>query len=383
MTTPAQILNQSRRLIIKIGSALLINPADGNVRRGWLHALAEDVCALAEQGKEIAIVTSGAVALGRRQLGIPLDLPSRSLDLELKQAAAAIGQIDLAQVYHNVFAERGRSVGQILLNLTDTENRQAHLNARATLNALIKNRIIPIINENDTTARDVIRFGDNDRLAARVSQMIGADTLLILSTTDGVYTDDPRSNPDAKHIPLIDNLSADIMGFARETLSGVSTGGMKSKLEAAQSAVAGGCTVMIADGQVLHPVQMLAEDRKKATIVTAREKTQTARKRWIMGHIKPAGAVSIDSGAVNALKSGKSLLPAGIREISGAFERGDAVSVRDPAGVVIAVGLCGYGHGDTALIAGCKSQDIPSILGYVGPDEFIHRDDLALMEHGS
>lgn len=377
-TSPSHILKNSKRLIIKIGSALLISP-DGQVRRGWLHALAEDICALIEQGKEVAIVTSGAVALGRRTLNIPLDLPSSAIDLELKQAAAAIGQIDLAHTYHTVFKDRGHSVGQILVSLPDTENREAHLNARATLMSLLKNKIIPIINENDTTARDNIKFGGNDPLAARISQMIAADTLLILSTTDGVYTDDPRVNKDAKHIPLIENM-ADVMDFAKEALAGPSTGGMKSKLEATQMAVVNGTSVIISDGFPNHAVQNILEDKQKATLITAREKPQTARKRWILGHIKPAGSVTIDDGAVNALKTGKSLLPAGIKSAEGKFLRGDAVAVKNVQGQTLAVGLCGYSIEDTRKISGSKTQDIASILGYGGQDEFIHRDDLAFME---
>ena len=380
MSTAPDLLRKSRRLIVKIGSALLVDTTNGQPRLTWLNALADDISALQKQGIQIVVVSSGAIALGRKALGIPFDKPSRDIDLEQKQAAASVGQIHLAQLYHEVFGARGHAVAQILLSPGDTENRKTHLNARATLNELLVHDIIPIINENDTTATEEIRFGDNDRLAARVAQMISADTLLILSTTDGLYTDDPRINPAAQHIPLVDSLSDDIMAQAKDALAGVSTGGMKSKIESAKIAVTAGTTVIIASGKNANPISALLEGREKSTLIIANEKPASARKRWILAHVKPQGSVTVDDGAIKALSDGKSMLPAGIKDSSGSFDQGDAVHILSLNGQKLAIGLAKYSSTETKIIMGRKSHEIPALLGYTGADEFIHRDDLAFLE---
>ncbi len=380
MSTAPDLLRKSRRLIVKIGSALLVDTTNGQPRLTWLNALADDISALQKQGIQIVVVSSGAIALGRKALGIPFDKPSRDIDLEQKQAAASVGQIHLAQLYHEVFGARGHAVAQILLSPGDTENRKTHLNARATLNELLVHDIIPIINENDTTATEEIRFGDNDRLAARVAQMISADTLLILSTTDGLYTDDPRINPAAQHIPLVDSLSDDIMAQAKDALAGVSTGGMKSKIESAKIAVTAGTTVIIASGKNANPISALLEGREKSTLIIANEKPASARKRWILAHVKPQGSVTVDDGAIKALSDGKSMLPAGIKDASGSFDQGDAVHILSLNGQKLAIGLAKYSSTETKIIMGRKSHEIPALLGYTGADEFIHRDDLAFLE---
>ncbi len=380
MASVPDLLKKSRRLIVKIGSALVVDTANGQPRLTWLNSLADDICALQKQGVQIAVVSSGAVALGRKALGIPFDKPSKEIDLEQKQAAAAVGQIHLAQLYHDVFGARGHAVAQILLSPADTENRRTHLNARATFSELLQHDIIPIINENDTTATEEIRFGDNDRLAARVAQMISADTLLILSTTDGLYTDDPRVNPAAEHIPLVTSLSDDILAQAKDALAGVSTGGMKSKIESAKIAVTAGTTVIIASGRQPNPLASLLGGDAKSTLIPANEKPASARKRWILAHVKPQGSITVDAGAASALKDGRSLLPAGIKATTGAYEQGDAVHILSETGQKLAIGLAKYGADETKLILGRKSHEIPALLGYTGADEFIHRDDLAFLE---
>lgn len=374
------LLRNSKRLIIKIGSALVVNAGNGQPRLDWLNSLADDICALKSQNIEVSLVSSGAIALGRESMGIGFDIPSRLVELERKQAAAAVGQIRLCQIFQDLFKARGVNVAQILLSPADTENRKTHLNARAAMNALLKNNIVPIINENDTTATEEIRFGDNDKLAARVAQMIAADTLLILSTTDGFYTDDPSINPDAKHIPYLESLSSETMALAKDALAGLSTGGMKSKIESAKIAVNAGTNVVIARGTEHNPVMALLDETAKATVITASIKPSTARKRWIQAHVKTKGRVMIDDGAAAALRNGKSLLPAGIRQSDGEFDAGDAVQIFDLQLNEIAIGLVKYDSAETDKIKTRKSSEILSILGYTGPDEFIHRDDLALME---
>ena len=379
MTLPHDLLHKSRRLIVKIGSALVVDGKTGLPRLTWLNSLADDIMALRKQGTQVTIVSSGAIALGRKGLGIPFDMPSREIELGKKQAAAAVGQIHLAQMYHEIFGARGMAAAQVLLSPGDTENRKTHLNARATLSELLAHDIIPIINENDTTATEEIRFGDNDRLAARVAQMISADTLLILSTTDGLYTDDPTINPEAKHIPLLDTLSAETMSLAKDALAGVSTGGMKSKIESAKIAVTAGTHVIIASGKKNNPVLGLLNATDKCTLITANEKPGPARKRWILAHVKPHGSITIDDGAIKAVKEGKSLLSAGIKDSSGDFDAGDAVLILGPAGQKIAVGLTKYSAIEAKTVMGRKSHEIEALLGYTAT-ECIHRDDLAFLE---
>lgn len=380
MYSAQDILKKSKRLIIKIGSALVVDTSNGQPRLTWLNALADDIAELHKQGTQVTVVSSGAVALGRKALGIPFDMPSKEIDLEKKQAAASVGQIHLAQMYHEIFGARGMVVSQILLSPADTENRKTHLNARATLSELMNHDIVPIINENDTTATEEIRFGDNDRLAARVAQMISADTLLILSTTDGLYTDDPRVNPEAEHIPLLETLSDETISLAKDALAGISTGGMKSKIESARIAITAGTNVIIASGRNGNPIQNLLSEKEKCTLILANERPGSARKRWILAHVKPQGSITIDDGAVHALKDGKSLLPAGIRNVMGRFDQGDAVIIQAQNGQKLAVGLTKYNSDEVKSIMGRKSHEIPTLLGYTGADEFIHRDDLAFLE---
>jgi glutamate 5-kinase len=305
------------------------------------------------------------------------DRPS-SIPLEKKQASAAIGQIALMQAYINAFAAHDIMIAQILLTPTDTENRRSHLNARATVEALLERGIVPVVNENDTVSTAEIRFGDNDRLASRVAQMIGADLVIQLSTTDGLYTADPRLDPTATHIPLVEKLSAEHAHMAGDAAAGLSTGGMKSKIEAARIATASGVHMMIAKGAENHALKAACDASARSTLFLATEKPRSARQKWILAHVKPSGALYLDDGACRALKDGKSLLPAGVREVEGDFERGDCVRICDMGGQMIGIGLSTYAAAATRAIAGRKSADIATILGYSRGDELIHRDDLVL-----
>lgn len=371
------ILQQSKTIIIKIGSALLVDSERG-VKQAWLAALAEDVVGLRAQGKQVLIVTSGSIALGRKAMGIShTDRPS-SIPLELKQAAAAIGQIALMQSYINVFSLHGVSVAQILLTPTDTENRNSHLNARATIHALLAKGIIPVINENDTVSTSEIRFGDNDRLASRVAQMIGADVVIQLSTTDGLYTADPRVDENAKHIPVVEKLTSDITAMAGDAVAGMSTGGMKSKIEAARIATESGVHMVIAKGVDAHALKQACDGTKKSTLFLASDQPRNARQKWILAHVKPKGVLVLDDGAVKALIAGKSLLPAGVKSADGDFLRGDAVKICSTSGNALGIGLSMYDSASTRQIIGRKSAEIADILGYSRGDELIHRDDLVL-----
>ena len=379
MNTPQQKISESKRIVIKIGSALLVDQASGDLHDGWLTALAEDISQLHAQGKDIVIVSSGSIALGRKALHVSRDLTPGEIPLEAKQAAAAIGQINLMQAYYSALQAKDIVIAQILLTPADTENRRAHLNARSTLNKLLEERAVPIINENDSVATAEIRFGDNDRLAARVAQMIEADLLIQLSTTDGLYTADPTLVKKAEHIPYIEKLDKDHIDMAGESLPGFSTGGMISKLEAARLATSAGASMIITKGNDHHPIRSLM-DGGKATLFEAQDAPGPARKRWIATHVKPNGSITIDDGALKALKDGKSLLPAGVRYISGGFVRGDAVKILTLKGELVGVGLSAYDNGEALQIIGKKSKDIEDILGYSGRDELIHRDDLVLQD---
>lgn len=372
---PAQTIKKSKLIVLKIGSALLVEPGKGGLRRKWLESLADDMAMLKSLGKEIILVSSGAVALGRKQIG----LPDGAIKLEEKQAAAAIGQIRLAHAYQELMAKRGIDVAQILLTLEDTENRRRHLNARNTLSALLKMNTLPVINENDTIATEEIRFGDNDRLAARVAAMMGADSLILFSDIDGLYTADPRIDPEAEHLPLIEKLSPAIMAMAGKAPPGYSSGGMITKLEAGRIATSAGCAMLIANGKVLHPIKSLNEGGK-ASLFLPTITSHTARKNWIAGTVKPKGILTIDEGAIKALKNGRSLLPAGIKSMEGRFERGDAIIIQDAKGNEIARGLSAYDSSDALRLLGRNSKEIETILGYRGRDEIIHRDDLVLSE---
>jgi glutamate 5-kinase len=369
----SESLAGARRLIVKIGSALLVEEPSGDIRRRWLEALSEDIARCRARGQEVLIVSSGAISVGRRHLG----LTGRALKLEEKQAAAATGQIRLAHAYQEALARHRLTVAQILLTPDDTEERRRHLNARATLEQLLQLGAVPVINENDTVATTEIRFGDNDRLAARVAQMISADTLVLLSDIDGLYTADPRKDKGARHIPEVRELTPEIEGMAGDAPAGYSSGGMVTKLAAARIATSAGCRMVIARGAALHPLQAI-EAGALATWFLPTAEPRGARKRWIAGALNPVGVLVVDAGAATALRRGTSLLPAGVRAVEGSFERGDPVIVRDPDGRELARGLSAYSSADARAIAGHKSGEIEAILGYRGRDEMIHRDDLVV-----
>lgn len=383
MTTTAEAatvptLRDARRLVVKIGSALLVDPATHRIRSAWLDAVADDVARLRARGTEVVIVTSGAVAAGREHLG----LVGRPLRLEEKQAAAATGQIRLAHAYQESLARHEVTVAQVLVTLEDTEERRRHLNARATIDTLLKLGAVPVINENDTVATAEIRFGDNDRLAARVAQMISADTLVLLSDIDGLYTADPRKDPDARHLPLVGALTPDIVAMAGEPPPGYSSGGMVTKIAAARVAMAAGCRMVIAKGQRANPLAALdsrpGDGGSLCTWFIPAAEPRTARKAWIAGHLNAAGSLTVDDGALAALAKGASLLPAGVRAVDGAFHRGDVVVVRAADGREVGRGLSAYDADAARLIMGRHSSDIETILGFRGRDEMIHRDDLVV-----
>jgi glutamate 5-kinase len=374
--TPATALTGAKRLVIKIGSALLVDDG-GLVRHAWLNALVDDIVRCRARGQEVIIVSSGAIAVGRRHLG----LAGRALRLEEKQAAAATGQIRLAHAYQEALGRHGITVAQILLTPEDTEARQRHLNARATFAQLLALGAIPVVNENDTIATAEIRFGDNDRLAARVAQMVSADMLVLLSDIDGLYSGDPRHDGAAQHIPLIRDIGPEIEAMAGSAPPGYSSGGMVTKLAAARIAMGAGCHMIIAQGRPRSRGPLAAvEAGGRASLFLPRAEPRSARKAWIAGAVNPAGAVVVDDGAARALRQGRSLLPAGVVAIEGSFERGDCIVVRTRAGSEAGRGLSAYASADIGRIAGHKSGEIAAILGYRGRDEIIHRDDLVLTE---
>jgi glutamate 5-kinase len=373
MSRETPSLTDFRRLVIKVGSSLLVDSAAGRVHEEWLASLAEDIAQLHKEKRDILVVSSGAIALGRAIL----KLPKGSLKLEDSQAAAAVGQIALARAWSEALGAHSLTAGQVLVTLGDTEERRRYLNARATLKTLIALGSIAVINENDTVATAEIRYGDNDRLAARVASMMEADLLILLSDVDGLYTSDPARDAAAAHVAEVDAITPQVEAMAGDTLSGVGRGGMASKLAAAKIATAAGCDVIIAKGSSEHPIAAIRSGARTSRFA-ANGTPAAARKRWIAGVLKPQGTLIIDAGAAKALADGKSLLPAGIRQIDGRFERGDAVVVKDHSGREIARGLAAYGAGDAERIAGKRSLEIEAILGYRGRDEMIHRDDLAL-----
>ncbi len=362
-----------RRVVLKVGSSLLVDQARGRLNHAWLAALAEDVADLHGRGIEVLVVSSGAIALGRSLLGFT----AVPLKLEESQAAAAVGQIALARIWSEVLAHHGVTAGQILLTLADTEERRRYLNARATLSKLLELRAIPVVNENDTVATSEIRYGDNDRLAARVATMIGADLLLLFSDVDGLYTAPPATDPTARHVPVVARITAEIDAMAGGPASALSRGGMRTKIEAGKIATAGGTHMLIADGRPKNPLRRI-QDGAPCTWFLTPSTPATARKTWIAGALEPRGALDIDAGAARALRSGASLLPIGVRRIEGTFSRGDAVVVRDEAGHVLGRGLVAYDADQAARIAGRSSREIAELLGHAGRAEMIHRDDLAL-----
>lgn len=367
-------LTAAKRVVIKVGSALLVESDSGRLDRDWLETLADDVASLAARGQQILIVSSGAIALGRNRL----NLTGAPAGLAEKQAAAAAGQIRLAQAYQEALEARNLVTAQVLLTLDDTEQRRRYLNARDTLNTLLSLGAIPVINENDTVATDEIRYGDNDRLAARVAQMANADCLVLLSDVDGLFESDPAQNPDARLIPEVEAVTPEIEAIAGAAPTPFGTGGMKSKVAAAKIALAAGCHVVITNGRRQNPVAALQGSARCTWFVPA-ENPQSARKQWIAGALMPAGSVTVDAGAAAALGQGKSLLPAGITAVDGDFGRGDGVRVLGPDGAEIGRGLISYSADDARAIMGHKSGEIGDILGYRGRDEMIQRDDLVLL----
>jgi glutamate 5-kinase len=378
--TPAKSFNghealaKARRIVIKIGSSLLVEPASGRLNRVWLDTLAADVAAWRDGGREVLIVSSGAIALGRRTLKLP---PGR-LRLEESQAAAAVGQIRLAHAWKDVLEQHDLTVAQLLLTLGDTEERRRYLNARSTVVTLLRLGAIPVINENDTVATSEIRYGDNDRLAARVAQMVSADALILLSDVDGLYTADPGRDPGARLIPEVRAITPEIERIAGGVSSDVGTGGMATKVAAARIALAAGCAMCIAAGREQHALARI-DTGAPCTWFVPETSSRAVRKQWIAGTLQPAGELSVDAGASAALRRGKSLLPAGVVRVTGRFDRGDAVIVRDPDGREIARGLSAYSSIDAQRILGRRSGEIEALLGFRGRAEMIHRDDLVLM----
>ncbi|NNU80545.1 glutamate 5-kinase [Halovulum dunhuangense] len=368
----AETLDAARRVVIKIGSALLVDAASGALRRGWLEGLAADVAALKAQGKDVLLVSSGSIALGRRILG----LPQRNDRLDESQAAASVGQIRLAQSYQEVLAAHGLTAAQVLVTLEDTEDRRRYLNTRATLRTLLGLGTVPIINENDTVATDEIRYGDNDRLAAQIASLSGADVLVLLSDIDGLYTANPREDAGAAHIPLVEAITPEIEGMAGGTGSAGAKGGMKTKIMAAQVAMRAGCMMAITIGDVDRPLSALRAGQS-ATWFRGLSDPKAARKQWISA-MKPKGRIAIDAGAARALRDGKSLLPAGVTDVSGWFERGDPVEIAGPDGVVLTLGLAAYDADEASAIMGLRSQDIAARLGHPGRAALVHRDDMAI-----
>jgi glutamate 5-kinase len=370
----ARRLVDAKRVVVKVGSALLVDAEKGRLNRTWLESFGEDVARLRRRGQEVFLVSWGAIALGRRHLG----LSPGKLKLEESQAAAAVGQIRLAHAYKELLEGHDITVAQILLTLGDTEQRRRYLNARGTLNTLLALGSIPVINENDTVATAEIRYGDNDRLAARVAQMCGADCLVLLSDIDGLYTANPHEFPDADFISRVLDITPAIEAMAGGATSGLGTGGMQTKIAAAKIAVGAGCHLCIAKGAHQHPLKRI-EEGARCTWFVPSSTPSAARKQWIAGTLRPAGAIAVDEGAVRALMQGKSLLPAGVTRAVGRFERGDTVSIVGPDGIEVARGICAYSDGDTARIIGRKSAEIETVLGFRGRDEIVHRDDLVLL----
>jgi glutamate 5-kinase len=371
----ARRLTEAKRVVVKVGSALLVDPDKGRLNRAWLESFAEDVASLRKRGQDVILVSSGAIALGRRHLGLSVG----KLKLEESQAAAAVGQIRLAHAYKELLDVHEITVAQILLTLGDTEQRRRYLNARGTLNTLLSLGAVPVINENDTVATAEIRYGDNDRLAARVAQMVGADCLVLLSDIDGLYTANPSEDPDAEFIARVLEITPAIEAMAGGAVSDMGTGGMQTKIAAAKIAVGAGCHLCIAKGAVQRPLQRIEEGARCTWFVPSSTPLAT-RKQWIAGTLRPAGAIAVDEGAVRALMGGKSLLPAGVTRAVGRFDRGDTVSIIGPDGSEVARGICAYSDSDAARIIGRKSGDIEKVLGFRGRDEIVHRDDLVLIK---
>ncbi len=361
----------AKRLVVKIGSALLVDGETGLLKTDWLTSLAKDVARARARGTDVILVSSGSIALGRGVLG----LGRGALALEDSQAAAAVGQIQLARAYEEALGPHSIKTAQVLVTLEDSVDRRRYLNSRATLSALLSYGVTPIVNENDTIATDEIRFGDNDRLAAQVAALIGADQMVLLSDVDGFYSANPKSNPEAIFFPSIDAITPEIEAMAGDAGSGLSKGGMKTKVMAARTATAAGCSMAIADGRIMNPIQKL-EDGGRSTWFLPQTDPKSARKQWISA-MKPKGAIAIDAGAASALQLGKSLLPAGATQISGQFGRGEPVAIEGPDGL-LGIGLTRYTSAEARAIQGHRSDEIEKILGYSGRAVLVHRDDMVL-----
>jgi glutamate 5-kinase len=366
-------LEKAKRIVVKIGSALLVEQKTGTIKASWLSSLIDDLADARVRGAEVIIVSSGAIALGRRALG----LPRGKLKLEHSQAAAAVGQIALAQAWAEALRTRNIVAAQVLVTLRDTEERRRYLNARATLSTLLQQGAVPVINENDTVATSEIRYGDNDRLAARVASMMSADCLVLLSDIDGLYTA-PPDQKGAVFLSEVKEITPEIEAMAGKSASGVGSGGMITKIEAGKIALGAGCDMVIASGHEIHPLKRI-RDGERCTWFLAEATVLQSRKRWIAGTLQPIGHVVVDDGAAQALAKGKSLLPAGVKAVEGSFARGDTVSILAAAGREIARGLVAYDAADATRIAGLKSSEIEKVLGFRGRDELIHRDDMVLL----
>ena len=365
-------LSKARRIVVKIGSALLVDPAAGGLKADWLVSLAEDVARMKARGQDVVLVSSGSIALGRGVLG----LPPAELALEQSQAAAAVGQIRLARAYEEVLQPHGIITGQVLVTLEDSADRRRYLNSRATLEQLLSLGVVPIVNENDTVATDEIRYGDNDRLAAQVAVTVGADLLVLLSDIDGLYTASPALDPSATRFDRVEKITPEIEAMAGDAGTGLSKGGMKTKLMAAKTATGAGCEMIIALGSPLRPLSSI-EEGAAHTLFASEGDPQAARKRWIAS-MKPQGRILLDAGAAKALAQGKSLLPAGVTDVSGSFGRGEPVEICDASGEVLGHGLARYTGEEARAIKGHQSDEIEAILGYIGRAALIHRDDMAL-----
>ena len=371
MKTPT--LADFRRIVVKVGSSLLVDAQAGRLKEAWLASLTADLAALHRDRRDLLVVSSGAIALGRAVL----KLPGGQLKLEDSQAAAAVGQIALARTWTEALSRHDITAGQILVTLGDTEERRRYLNARSTIDTLLQWRAVPVINENDTVATSEIRYGDNDRLAARVATMVSADVMVLLSDVDGLYDAPPDTIPSARHVPYVARITPEIEAMAGAASSELARGGMQTKLEAARIATNAGTHMVIASGRIEHPLRAIAEGARCTWFLTAANPV-TARKKWIGGALEPKGTLTIDTGAVAALRRGKSLLPAGVVRVDGAFARGDAVVIRGPDGAEIGRGLCAYDAEDAQKIVGRSSADIATILGFSGRTEIVHRDDLVV-----
>jgi glutamate 5-kinase len=372
MSRNPPVLSDFRRIVVKVGSSLLVDTEGGRLHQDWLASLAADIAAL-RRDRDMLVVSSGAIALGRAVL----KLPRGPLKLEDSQAAAAVGQIALARTWSEVLGRHGITAGQVLVTLQDTEERRRYLNARSTIEKLLEWRAVPVINENDTVATNEIRYGDNDRLAARVASMASADLLILLSDVDGLYDVPPATDARAKLVPVVERISPFIEAMAGAAGSELSRGGMHTKIEAGKIATHAGAHMVIGSGRVMHPLSAI-RDGSACTWFLTQANPVTARKKWIAGSLEPKGILTIDAGAVTALRGGKSLLPAGVTSIDGLFARGDAVVIRGPNGIEIGRGLVAYDAEDAGKIKGRPSSAILSILGFAGRAEMVHRDDLVL-----